>query len=285
MSNVFVALQKLLPQHALSRFAGRVANSRNTRLSRFVIDRFAAHYHVDMGEAAAPALDAYASFNDFFTRALAADARPLATESDALVCPADGCLSQTGIIRGETLLQAKGLGYSSTSLLTRGDLAARFDNGWYATIYLAPGDYHRVHAPIDGMVTRTIAVPGNLFSVNARTESGVRGLFARNERLIMEFETAIGAVVVVMVGAMIVASIECAFDAPSSPYLELQETAQHRPVARGQEIGRFLLGSTVIVMLPPHAITPSPDFTTGSTVKMGQALGHLNLAQAPRGQR
>lgn len=279
MSDAFVALQKLLPQRALSRFAGRIANSRNPRLSRFIVSRFAAHYGVDLSEAEQPALDAYSSFNEFFTRALAEGVRPLPTERNVLACPADGRLSQTGSIRGETLLQAKGLGYSATSLLTRGDLAARFENGWFATIYLAPRDYHRVHAPIDGTLTRTIAVPGDLFSVNARTESGVRGLFARNERLIMEFDTAIGVVAVVMVGALIVASIECAFDAPASPYLELQETRQHHGVARGQEIGRFLLGSTVIVLLPPGAIEPAPDIATGTAVRMGQTLGRLHAAR------
>jgi phosphatidylserine decarboxylase len=279
MSDAFVALQKLLPQHALSRWAGRLANTRSPAVSRWLIRRFAAHYAVNLAEAEQPDLSAYASFNEFFTRALRPGARPISVAEDALISPADGVLSQCGRIQRESLLQAKGSAYTLTALLTRADLARRFENGWFATIYLAPADYHRVHAPFSGRLVRTIAVPGALFSVNARTEAGVQGLFCRNERLVMEFQTPIGAAVVVMVGALIVASIETPFDGPASPYDQVIATALDESVTRGQEIGRFLLGSTVIVVLPDGKVEPLAQLTPGSTVRMGTTLGTLTRAR------
>ncbi len=277
---MFVALQKVLPQHGLSRLAGRIADSRHPTVRRLLIERFAAHYRVNMSEAAVPALSGYASFNDFFTRALRPDARPLAPSPDDLVSPADGTMSQFGAIRGESLLQAKRHEYAATTLLTDGALAHALTDGWFATIYLAPSDYHRVHAPFDGTLVRTIAVPGALFSVNAQTDAGIRGLFCRNERLVMVFDTRFGPAAVVMVGALIVASIETPFDTPVSPYERLTTTQHDVAVARGDEIGRFLLGSTVIVLLPQGAIEASKELAAGNAVRMGESLGKLTPARS-----
>ncbi len=273
--SLFVGLQRALPQHGLSRFGRHIADSRNPTLSRFIIRRFAAHYDVDMSEAANPDLSTYVSFNDFFTRALRPDARPMPDSAQALISPADGVVSQAGHISGESLLQAKGHEYSLGALIARADLAREFTDGFFATIYLSPRDYHRVHAPWAGTLVRTIAVPGALFSVNEATTAGVPGLFARNERLVMVFDTAVGPAVLVMVGAMIVASIETPFDTPASPYQRLIDTAHSQRVARGDEVGRFLLGSTAIVVLPRDTFTPLHALAPGKRVQMGESLGQL----------
>lgn len=273
--SLFVGLQKALPQHGLSRFGRHIADSRNPRLSRFIIRRFAAHYDVDMSEAANPDLAAYASFNDFFTRALRPGARPMPQDAQTLISPADGAVSQAGQISGESLLQAKGHAYSLRALLARGDLARQFTDGFFATIYLSPRDYHRVHAPWAGTLVRTIAVPGALFSVNDATAAGVPGLFARNERLVMVFDTAVGPAALVMVGAMIVATIETPFATPASPYERLIDTPHAQRVERGDEVGRFLLGSTAILVLPRDTVVPLDALTPGKRVRMGEALGQL----------
>src|SRR5665647_1257487 len=182
--------QYLLPKQALTALAGRMAAARGGRLTRWLIERFVQRYGVNMGEAANPDLTSYASFNDFFTRALEDGARPLA-DAD-LICPVDGVISQFGQIQGQQIFQAKGHHYSSTALLA-GDaaLAAQFDDGSFATLYLSPKDYHRIHMPRDGVLRRMIYVPGDLFSVNPRTAAAVPGLFARNERVVCVFESCL----------------------------------------------------------------------------------------------
>lgn len=277
--SLFVSLQKALPQHGLSRLGRHIADSRNPQLSRFIIRRFAAHYGVDMSEAANPDLSAYPSFNDFFTRALREGARPMPEDPRALISPADGAVSQAGQISGESLLQAKGHEYSLSALLASVELAREFTDGFFATIYLSPRDYHRVHAPWAGTLVRTIAVPGALFSVNEATTVGVPGLFARNERLVMVFDTAVGPAALVMVGAMIVASIETPFDTPASPYQRLLDTPHAQPVERGDEIGRFLLGSTAIVVLPHECVAPLDVLAPGRRVRMGETLGLFTRAR------
>jgi phosphatidylserine decarboxylase len=274
--SAFVQFQRLLPQHGLSRLLGRFANS--SLLSRPLIQLFSAAYGVSLDEAQRRSVDEYQSFNDFFTRSLASGARPLPNDPTALVSPADGVVSQLGTISGGQLLQAKGIRYSLASLVLDSRAQTTFDGGWFATIYLAPSDYHRVHVPIDGTLVRSVAVPGELFSVNAKTEAGVEGLFCRNERLVMHFDSAIGPYILVMVGALIVASIETVFDAPVSPY-RIEATNTHaRAFARGEEIGRFLLGSTVIVVLPRDAFVPAPRLAVGSRVRMGESLGNVRPA-------
>jgi phosphatidylserine decarboxylase len=275
--SAFVQLQKLLPQHALSRLLGRFANS--PLLCRPLIHAFSAAYGVSLAEAQRRTIDEYRTFNDFFTRSLAPGARPLPEDRSALVSPADGEVSQLGAIADGALLQAKGMRYSLTSLLLDSRAETTYDGGWFATIYLAPSDYHRVHVPLDGTLVRSVAVPGELFSVNAKTEAGIARLFCRNERLVMHFDSAIGPFVLVMVGALIVASIETVFDAPQSPYLREVTLAHDRSFTRGDEIGRFLVGSTVIVIVPRDAFVPATRLAVGTRVKMGEALGSVTPAQ------
>ena len=276
MSSAFVQLQRLLPQHALSRVLGRLANS--ALLSRPLIHAFSAAYGVSLQEAERRTIDEYTTFNDFFTRSLAPGARPAANDPDALLSPVDGAVSQLGTISNGQLLQAKGIRYPLNSLLRATSADRVFDGGWFATIYLAPSDYHRVHAPTDATLVRAVAVPGELFSVNAKTEAGVERLFCRNERLVMHFDTAVGSMAMVMVGALIVASIETVFDSPQSPYRKEETTTHDRAFARGDEVGRFLLGSTVILLLPRGAIRPDDRLAVGYRVRMGEALGTLTRA-------
>jgi phosphatidylserine decarboxylase len=273
-----VALQRLLPQHALSRLVGYFALSPRRFISQPLIRGFSAIYNVSLADAERRSIDEYVSFNDFFTRSLRREARPLPADPRALIAPADGTLSQLGRIEAGTLLQAKGIAYPLRSLLLDSRAATAFDGGWFATTYLAPADYHRVHAPCDATLTRSVAVPGELFSVNAVTEAAVPQLFCRNERLVMHFKTASGPLVVVMVGALIVASIETVFDAPASPYRSEQLSTHRKPFARGEELGRFLLGSTVIVIVPPGGFTPRADLRSGSRITMGSVLGSFSSA-------
>jgi phosphatidylserine decarboxylase len=278
--SAFVALQRLLPQHALSRVLGRVASSASSLISQPLIRAFCAAYDVDLADAERKSAKQYDSFNDFFTRALAPGLRPLPADPAALVSPADGTLSQVGTIEGGTLLQAKGVRYPLASLLLDSRAGKIFNGGWFATVYLAPSDYHRVHAPFGGMLVRSVAVPGELYSVNARTEAGVDRLFCRNERLVIHLRTDYGPLILVMVGALIVASIETVFDGPQSPYRKQQLITHQRPFERGQELGRFLLGSTVILLVPPGPFAPDRRLAPGYKVEMGRALGTFSSGQS-----
>lgn len=273
--SVRLALQKAAPQHGLSRLMGRLAASERRALSTRLIRLFMRIYGVDLGEAERRSIDDYTSFNDFFTRALAAGVRPLPSDPAVVVSPADGTISEAGAIAGDQLFQAKGIPYSLASLLGDGDLAARLAGGTYATVYLAPADYHRVHAPCDGVLRRSIAIPGALFSVNAHTEAGIAGLFCRNERLVLEFDTRFGPLAIVLVGALIVASIATPFGTPPSPYRQRTETKHDRAVARGEEIGRFLVGSTVIVACPAGTCTLDTGICAGRRIRMGEPLGAI----------
>lgn len=269
----FIALQRLLPQHALSRLVGHLAASRSPWIRRPFIHAFARAYDVDLAEAARTSLHDYASFNDFFTRELKPGARPLAGDGETAICPADGVVSQTGDIHRGTLLQAKGHRYALEALL--GERADGWEGGTFATIYLAPRDYHRVHLPVAGRLVRTRTVPGALYSVNAVTEAGIEGLFARNERLVCLFDTAAGPMALVMVGAMIVAGIDTVWPGPESPYRGVTVSGHALDLARGAEIGRFYLGSTVIVCMGPGRAALAPGVASGVPVRMGQALFQL----------
>ncbi len=246
--------QYLLPKQALTTLAGRVARARGGRLTTRLIAWFVRRYQVDMGEAANPDIASYATFNEFFTRALQEGARPLSSAD--LICPVDGAISQFGAMARDQILQAKGHHYSSTALLG-GDaaLAARFDDGSFATLYLSPKDYHRVHMPCDGRLTRMIHVPGDLFSVNPTTARGVPGLFARNERVVCHFESGLGPWVLVLVGATIVGSMATVWHGVvnsqrSGQLREWRYDDQNVQLRQGQEMGRFLLGSTVVMLFP-----------------------------------
>ena len=266
----FVRLQKLLPQHGLSRAAGALAASEGW-VRGPLIRAFARAYGIDMSQAERPDLGSYRSFNDFFSRALAPGARPIGA---GVVSPADGAVSQTGTIQDGRLIQAKGIRYSFAALADACASPA-FEGGAFATVYLSPSDYHRVHLPLAGRLVRTVAVPGKLFSVNAATEAGVEGLFAVNERLVMEFETAAGRMLVVMVGAMIVASIETVWDGPPSPYREKTVTRHDLEFETGAEIGRFLLGSSVVLAFEPGRVALDPALAAGAVLRMGEPIGTL----------
>jgi len=272
--------QYLLPKHALTRFAGTVASARRGGMPTQIIRRFVARYGVDMNEAAEPDITAYASFNDFFTRALKPGVRPLA-QAD-LVCPVDGAISQFGAIEHDQLLQAKGHRYSTTALVGGdGALAARFDHGHFATLYLSPKDYHRIHMPCAGRLLRMIYVPGALFSVNPTTARGVPGLFARNERVVCVFETDHGPLVLALVGATIVGSMQTvwhgAVNPPRSKRLrewryDGSDTPTPIELGKGEEMGRFLLGSTVVLLMPSGALRFNPAWEPGRAVRMGEAM-------------
>ena len=272
MSEVFNALQRALPQHALSRLGGRIAASRVPWLKDACIDMFCRVYDVATSEAETSDVQQFESFNDFFTRALRPGVRPVASDSH-IVSPADGVVSQCGRITNGTLFQAKGHRYRLASLACDRALAEPFDAGTFVTIYLAPHDYHRVHAPLAGTVTDTIAEPGALFSVNATTETGIDGLFCRNERLVCRLETGLGPVLVVLVGAMLVASIEVVWGGPRSPYRRRERQQPAVELAHGGELGRFLLGSTVICCFPPGAVDLQPGVAAGTSVRVGAAIG------------
>jgi phosphatidylserine decarboxylase len=277
--SLFLQLQQLLPKHRVSRLLGRLAASESPLVSRTLIDTFSRIYGVRLEDAARRSPRDYRSFNDFFTRELATDARQFDGHGNELISPADGTLSQFGRIERGQLIQAKGTPYACAELLGDDGLAALLDGGWFATVYLAPRDYHRVHLPFAGTLRRSREIPGELFSVNAATEAGIQGLFCHNERLVCEFESVAGPMVVVLVGALIVASIETVWDGPISPYRERRERQHDIPFARGAEIGRFLLGSTVILLLPPDTVSAS-SLTPGQSVRVGSVLG--DITHSPR---
>ena len=266
--SAFVRLQKILPQHAISRALGRLAASEAPWVRGPLIRAFARAYGVDMAQAERADLADYRSFNDFFSRSLASGARPI--DPDAVVSPADGVVSQAGIVERGELIQAKGVRYSLDALA--GECAGpAFEGGPFATVYLSPSDYHRVHLPLEGRLVRTVAIPGRLFSVNAATEAGVEGLFAVNERLAMAFETRLGRMLVVMVGAMVVASIETVWDGPRSPYRQRLVAEHDRPFEKGAEVGRFLLGSSVVLAFEAGRVELA--LAAGDVVRMGEGIG------------
>ena len=269
--------QYVLPKHALTRFGGLVASSRGGDLTTRLIRWFVGKYQVNMDEAADPDIAHYASFNDFFTRALKPGARPIARAD--LVCPVDGSISQFGAIRKDQILQAKGHDYTTSALLA-GDtaLAAQFQDGFFATLYLSPRDYHRIHMPCDGRLLRMIYVPGALFSVNPATARGVPGLFARNERVVCEFQTRSGPFVLVLVGATVVGSMATVWHGVVNPprtraVREWRYDDQQMVLKQGDEMGRFLLGSTVVLLLPAGATTFNPDWAPGRQVRLGEMMG------------
>ncbi|WP_415796016.1 archaetidylserine decarboxylase [Comamonas aquatilis] len=273
-----VLSQYLLPKQALTALMGRLAQAQAGGLTTSVIRRFIARYGVDMGEAANPDPAAYATFNEFFTRELKVGARPLA-QAD-WICPVDGAISQFGPIEGEQIFQAKGHQYSATALVG-GDtaLARQFDNGSFATIYLSPKDYHRIHMPCAGQLKRMIYVPGELFSVNPATARGVPGLFARNERVVCVFDTAHGPMVLVLVGATIVGSMATVWhgvvNPPRTGHLKSWDYTGEQAIhlAQGEEMGRFLLGSTVVLLWPQSAgLQFNPAWQPAGPVRLGQVM-------------
>jgi len=278
MTRLFILLQHILPHHLLSRCTGLLADLRAPRwLKDQVIGVFVRFFDVDMAEAEEPDYRRYANFNAFFTRPLRPGVRPLAAAD--VLCPADGAISQIGRIEQGLLFQAKGRYFTAAELLGDPQRAAPFRDGHYATIYLSPRDYHRVHMPLAGKLVATTYVPGRLFSVNAATADGVDRLFARNERLVCHFETAVGPMAMVLVGAMIVAGIETVWSGRVAPPPRVPVTIDYQALPeavaldRGAEMGRFCLGSTVILLFPEGALSWQAECMAGSAVRMGSALG------------
>lgn len=274
-----VLLQYLLPKRGLTAFAGLIANAQAGRFTTYLISWFVGKYQVNMAEAANPNIAHYSSFNAFFTRALRADARPIHRAD--FICPVDGSISQFGRISDDMIFQAKGHQFSSTSLLG-GDpaLAAHYLNGSFANIYLSPRDYHRIHMPCDGRLIRMIYIPGDLFSVNPVTARGVPNLFARNERVVCVFETAHGLMSMVLVGATIVGSIATVWhgivNPPRTGHLrEWQYANQQIHLKKGDEMGRFLLGSTVLILLPSNNLQFNASWQPAGQVKMGSVMATL----------
>ena len=257
---------------------GRLAASETVWVKETFIRIFSALYGVDLSEAARPNRADYRSFNDFFTRELKPGIRPFPADQRAIACPVDGTVSQSGRIEAGMLLQAKGTRYSLDALA--GALGTGFDGGSFVTIYLAPHDYHRVHTPCSGTLAAASAVPGALFSVNAATEASIADLFCRNERLVCRLATPHGDLLIVLVGALIVASIATLWPGgPVSPYRSPETYHPRAELGRGDELGRFLLGSTVILCAPPN-LAQIREQPAGKAVKVGETIGCWSGASA-----
>jgi phosphatidylserine decarboxylase len=278
---LFALGQYVLPQHMLSRLMGSITRCRNSAFKDAMIRSFIKLYGVDMAQAAEPDPTAYGCFNEFFTRALKPETRPIAPEPDAVVCPADGTVSQIGAITEGRIIQAKEKDFSVAELLGgHAEQAELFANGRFATIYLSPRDYHRLHMPLDGTLKEMTHVPGKLFSVNAATTANVPNLFARNERVIALFDTEVGPMALVLVGAIFVASIETVWHGVVTPPTSTTVRTWHYPenppvLSRGQEMGRFNMGSTIIVLFGDNVVEWEESLVPDSIVRMGQSLARL----------
>lgn len=284
-ARAFVALQYVLPQHTISALVHSLTRMRARWFKNLLIRAFVKGYTPDLSDAVHADPLAYESFNAFFTRALREGARPIDAAPAAIISPVDGTVSECGPIEGDRIVQAKGHDYSLGALLAgRDELAARYRGGRFATIYLAPYNYHRIHMPLPGVLQSAWFVPGALFSVNATTTANVAGLFARNERVICQFDGVGGSppFALVMVGALNVGSMDTVWHGEVAPrrdrvVTELGASAQQSPLtlAKGDEMGRFNMGSTVIVLLPPGAAEWSPGLRAGTTLRLGERIGEL----------
>jgi phosphatidylserine decarboxylase len=278
LGRLFVWFQYVLPQHALSRLILRATRVRTRWFKNALVRGFLRLYTVDMTQAQQSDPLSFGSFNEFFTRALKADARPIAADPRDIACPVDGMISEAGTIDGNRLLQAKGRYYTLTDLLAGQPWASRFEGGSFATIYLAPFNYHRVHMPLRGELRSTVYVPGRLFSVNRVTALAVPRLFARNERVLTEFDGALGEFALVMVGALNVGSMATVWAGDITPAARRVITLlppQHVALDKGAELGRFNMGSTVILLFEAKRARWHAGVRAGASVRMGQSLGRL----------
>ncbi len=286
MSRLFVLLQYLLPKYLLTSVVYRLTRIRTPAVKNALIRGFLKLYEIRLDEVRGRVPDDFATFNDFFIRELKEGSRPVDPDPRAIVSPADGTLSQAGAVHGNRILQAKGIDYTLEDLLAADiDLARRFDGGAFATIYLAPYNYHRVHAPVDGELVRAHYVPGDLFSVNSSTADHVPGLFSRNERLNLHFRTAFGPLVVVLVGALNVGSISTPWSGEIRPRKAgvvetIDLSAASRDVSKGDLLGWFNMGSTVILLLPEGSCSWHRDFEPGVTTVMGKSIGELSAPES-----
>ncbi len=271
--NIFIRAQRLVPQHQLSRVVGKIAASENPLVRAAVIQTFKTRYGVDMSIAEQVNALKYKSFNEFFTRALREGVRMVDADPKSIVSPADGAISQLGTIHDGDIFQAKGQSFSVEKLIGDPQLAEPFKHGQFATVYLSPRDYHRVHMPITGTLTETLYIPGELFSVNQITAENIPGLFARNERMVCLFDTELGRMAVVMVGAMIVAGIETVVTGKVKPSGRLELNQHNVVLEKGAELGRFYLGSTAVILFEQDKMAWDAEFKANSVVIMGQKLG------------
>jgi len=283
LARLFVLLQYALPKHLLTAIVFRVAGIRIVSVKNFLIRHFANFYQVNIEEVELPVPDGFDTFNDFFTRQLVAGARPVAGDADSIVSPADGIVSAAGKLDADTILQAKGLRYSLPDLLMT-DMAdaEEFRDGDFATIYLAPSDYHRVHSPLDLRLIAARYIPGTLYSVNESTVSFLPNLFTRNERLVCHFAGEAGPMILIFVGALHVGSITTPWTGRMRPRssgtvqdLDISRGGHNRQVQKGDLLGWFNMGSTVIVLLPPDTCRFSPELVTGQRLRTGQAIGRM----------
>lgn len=280
-ADLFVALQRLLPKHMLSRLIAKTAESKTPWLKNVLISRAISAFNINMDEALSDDLNDYENFNAFFTRALKDGVRPITSEPKSIACPADGAISQAGPISKNKILQAKGIDYSTGRLLGNTAEAKLYEDGSFATIYLSPRDYHRVHIPLAGKLISTRYIPGELFSVNDQTAQVLPDLFARNERLVCEFESdEVGTFAVIFVGAMLVAGIETVwggFEAPGPGAVrETDFSDQSLNFAKGDEIGRFKFGSTVIMLFQDQKTRWTDKIEPHATVYMGEQIGTIH---------
>lgn len=281
-SRFFIGFQYCAPQHFISRCIGKLASCKISWLKNLLIHQFARRFDISLNEAQRKNFEDYESFNDFFCRSLDDNARPICAEPNVIVSPADGCISQLGPIKQGRIFQAKGQTYSAAELLADEELAKLFNEGEFATIYLSPRDYHRVHMPIGGTLKQMHFVPGDLFSVNKVTAENVPRLFSRNERVVTLFDTEIGPVASVLVGAMVVASIETTWAgelAPSNKKIQTWNYPEKNKTAptlnKGEEMGRFKLGSTVVLLFPKNTISWKEQLNANSPVKMGEEIAKI----------
>ena len=282
LARLFVLFQYLVPQHWLTALVWRIARIRHTATKNFLIRKFVAMYDVDLDEVLQQVPDDFPTFNDFFIRELVDTARPVMGDVNAVVSPVDGTVSVASAIDGDSIFQAKGIDYSLTDLLaTDLDSANAFVNGSFATIYLAPYNYHRIHSPIDGELVAANYIPGDLFSVNQATVANVRGLFRRNERLVMHFQTKNGPAALVFVGALNVGSISTPWTGEIRPRKRgvvesLNLSGHSTTIQKGSLLGWFNLGSTVVLLLPARNCEWHDDLKPGATLRVGEIIGTLS---------
>lgn len=285
--HLFLLLQMLLPKHLLTALVHWLARIRVRVVKNFLIERFVRHFRVDIDEVCGSIPDDFADFNAFFTRELNAGARPLDESGDSIVSPVDGTVSACGVVSAGTILQAKGINYGLDDLLaTDLDSASRFHDGRFATIYLAPHDYHRIHMPVAGTLKSAVYVPGDLYSVNAATVRLLPNLFTRNERLVCNFATEFGGMALIMIGALNVGSIGTPWSGEIRPQksgvasvIDLGRKGIAAQVDKGDLIGWFNMGSTVILLFPHGASSWEEQFVSGKSVRMGEAIGSLRMSQ------
>ena len=272
---IFIQAQRIVPQQQLSRVVGKVAESEHPLVKNVVIQAFKAKYGIDLSIAQQTDALKFKSFNDFFTRALKDGVREIDADPKSVVCPADGAISQIGLVKDGDVFQAKRQSFSVEKLIGDPQLAEPFKNGEFATVYLSPKDYHRVHMPFAGTLTETLYIPGELFSVNQTTAENIPGLFARNERMVCLFDTELGRMAVVLVGAMIVAGIETVATGKVKPTGRLELNHHEMKLEKGAELGRFYLGSTAIILFEQDKMAWDAQFKANSAVVMGEALGQV----------